>query len=51
MQKTEQLVEWQTDENIKQLYSQYKDNPKIKWKESIKKVLGINIPIVLELNI
>ena len=40
-----QLEQWQSDANIKQLYGQFKDNPKIKWKESIKKVLGLKIPI------
>ena len=44
MQKAGQLIAWQSDGDIKQLYSQYKDNPLIKWKDSIKKVLGINIP-------
>jgi hypothetical protein len=29
------------DENIKQLYSQYKNNPLIKWKDSIKKIVGL----------
>jgi hypothetical protein len=43
IQRRKELEVWQSDENIKQLYSQYKDNPKIKWKESIKKVLGIRI--------
>jgi DNA repair photolyase len=32
------------DENIMALYVRYKDNPKIKWKESIKKVVGIEVP-------
>ncbi|MGB6970878.1 MAG: radical SAM protein [Desulfobulbales bacterium] len=34
----------QTDENIKAIYARHKDNPKIKWKESIKKVLGLKSP-------
>lgn len=38
MRKVEELIEWQSDENIIKLYLQYKDNPKIQWKESIKKV-------------
>jgi len=33
----------QTDDKIKKLYNAYKDNPKIKWKESIKKVVGIEL--------
>ena len=43
IQKAEELMEWQTDKNIKQLYSQYKDNPQIEWKASIKKVVGLDI--------
>ena len=41
--RAEQLIEWQSNENIKALYEKYKDNPKIKWKESIKKVIGIEV--------
>jgi hypothetical protein len=43
--KANQLLEWQKDENIYNLYDRYRDNPMIKWKESIKKVLNIEIPI------
>lgn len=46
MQGAKRLEHWQADGNIKQLYGQFRNNPKIKWKESIKKVLGINIPVV-----
>ena len=42
----EQLLEWQSDEAIKKLYNRYKDNPKIKWKESIKKVVGIEVSTI-----
>ncbi len=42
-QKAEQLELWQEDKNIEQLYSQYKDNPQIEWKASIKKVVGLDI--------
>jgi DNA repair photolyase len=34
----------QSDENIKHLYSIYKDNPKIKWKLAFKELLGIPLP-------
>jgi len=34
----------QSDENIKHLYSIYKDNPKIKWKLAFKELLGIPFP-------
>lgn len=40
----EDLKEFQKDENIKEIYLKYKDDPKIKWKESIKKVVGLKIP-------
>jgi len=40
--KAEELNEWQSDENILELYKQFKDNPKIRWKESIKYVLKKN---------
>ena len=42
----EQLLEWQSDEAIKKLYKKYKDNPQIKWKESIKKVVGIEVSTI-----
>lgn len=43
IQKAKQLEQWQSDENIKQLYSEYRDNPLVKWKDSIKKVVGLRI--------
>ena len=39
----EQLLEWQNDAAIMKLYNRYKDNPQIKWKESIKKVVGLKV--------
>ncbi len=38
MEKVSQLVDSQCDEKIMALFLKYKDNPKIQWKESIKKV-------------
>jgi hypothetical protein len=38
------LMATQTDDRIRELYAKLKDDPKIKWKESIKKVVGIDIP-------
>jgi len=38
-----QLINWQSDANIMRLYSKYKNNRKIKWKESIKSVVGLEI--------
>jgi DNA repair photolyase len=34
----------QTDDKIREVYDLFKDNPKIKWKENIKKVVGIEPP-------
>ena len=34
----------QRDERIFTIYEAYKDNPKIKWKDSIKKIVGIEPP-------
>jgi DNA repair photolyase len=42
--KVKELMDWQCDENIKALYEYFKYDPKIKWKESIKKVVGLDIP-------
>lgn len=33
----------QVDEKIKALYEVYKDNPKVKWKESVKEVVGLDL--------
>ena len=38
-----QLIEQQNDEYIMNLYYKFVDNPKIKWKESIKRVVGLQI--------
>lgn len=35
----DQILLWQSDDEIRKLYEKFKDNPKIKWKESIKKLL------------
>jgi len=39
MQKADELIAMQSDDKIFELYHRLKDNPKIQWKESIKKVL------------
>ena len=44
MQKAGLLIDSQSDVNILDLYSRYKENPHIKWKGSIKKVVGIEKP-------
>lgn len=38
LEALEQLIKWQEDDEIMKLYNKYKNNPKIQWKESIKKV-------------
>lgn len=37
------IEEGQTDANIKAIYTQLKNNPLIKWKESIKEVVGLEL--------
>lgn len=42
--RADELIAWQSDEgNIRGLYNRFKNNPKVKWKESIKKVVGIKV--------
>lgn len=43
VENAEELIRWQSDENIKMLYERLKGNSKIKWKESIKKVVDLQI--------
>jgi DNA repair photolyase len=38
------LIASQSDERIHALYEALKDNPKIRWKESIKTVVGLEVP-------
>ena len=42
IQAAKDLMASQKDKNILQLYSRYKYNPQIEWKNSIKKVVGLN---------
>lgn len=44
IEKANKLLDWQSDTEIMKLYNTYKFNPKIKWKESIKKIAKIDIP-------
>ena len=44
-EKSVQKIEaGQTDENIKAIFARHKDNPKIKWKGGIKKLVGLESP-------
>jgi DNA repair photolyase len=42
--RAKELMAGFTDSRIKELYRKYADHPKIKWKESIKKVVGLDRP-------
>ena len=45
MNKASILVKQQADDKfIKYIYNLYKDNPKVKWKDSIKQVVGLKRP-------
>ena len=35
------VIKGQTDDSVKELYLKLKDNSKVRWKESIKKVVGL----------
>ena len=39
LQKSDELIAMQSDDRIIELYHRLKDNPKVRWKDSIKKVL------------
>ena len=41
--RADALIKSQNDDAIKQLYNRYKDNPKIRFKESIKKIVGMEL--------
>jgi len=40
----DKIHEGQTDERILQIYSELRDEDKIRWKESFKKVIGLKLP-------
>ncbi len=37
------IEEWQTDEVVKTIYDEFKDHPKVKWKDSYKQVVGLKL--------
>jgi len=45
------LIQSQNDEAIKQLYNRYKTNPKIRFKESIKNVVGLELQSVAGMDV
>lgn len=50
-QEADELLGLFSEDRIIKLYELYKDNPIIKWKESIKKIVGIEIPTQAGLDI
>ncbi len=46
LQKARELEDKQSDIWVQDIYNFYKDNPKIKWKESIKKIMNIDITTI-----
>ncbi len=42
--RANQLLAGQSDDYILSLYYQYQGNPKIKWKESLKRIIGMPVP-------
>lgn len=51
MARAEELMRAQSREWVLQLYDKYRDNPMIKWKDSIKKIVGLDRPIKAGLDI
>jgi hypothetical protein len=39
-----ELMAWFTNKRINELYGKYAEHPQIKWKESIKKAVGLELP-------
>ena len=44
VRRGEALVALQSDKAIRALYSRYRHDPLIKWKDSIKAVVGVDHP-------
>lgn len=51
IKRANELLTMQSDENVKMLYAQLCNNNKIKWKESIKKVVDLDRPTTIGLDI
>jgi DNA repair photolyase len=49
--KAKVLLELLSDDYIFELYNQFRTNKRIKWKESIKKIVGIRVPEIVGLDI
>jgi len=46
LERADKLILSQSDDFVRKLYSKYHENPKIKWKDSILKIIGIERPIM-----
>jgi DNA repair photolyase len=46
IQRANELLLWQSDDKIHSLYKSLCDNPKVKWKESIKKIVNLEISTI-----
>ena len=51
IQRAEELIAQLSDDWIWELFATFKNNPKIRWKESIKKVVNIEVPFECGLDI
>ena len=51
LRRAKALVALQNDDAIKKLYNRFKTDPLIKWKDSIKRVIGIERPTLKGLDI
>lgn len=51
IKKADELLSYYTDERLMEIYNKYKDDKLIKFKDSIKKVVGLERPIIAGLNI
>lgn len=51
LERADALIKAQSNDWVKELYRKYHDNPIIKWKDSIKKIVGIDRPIMAGLDI
>ncbi len=49
--RAKELMAWFTYDRINELYGKYARHPKIKWKESIKKAVGLELPAEAGLDI
>jgi len=51
IEEAKKLINFYDNKTVNELYSRYKNDPLIKWKESIKKIVGIEVPLEKGLDI